>query len=152
MKRFEFRLRSVQVLRQRRLSEAEQRYALTIQQRREREGRMLELQQGMEAMSELSRPKQGARLDAVHQQAWVGSLHHLRARLQNAERELELARSVEGRAREQFVAAKRDHEVLERLKEKQKQAHFQSELLKEQALQDDLFNARRAIIGATKLS
>ena len=62
--------------------------------------------------------------------------------------QVEKAKTEEHSAKMKYIEANKNHELLLNLQEKQHSAHLQEELLKEQSLQDDLFNARRSMMNA----
>ena len=152
MKRFDFRLKSVLVLRQRLLNEAESQYSRAIQARRAVEQRIQQAEAALNSMNELVMGVRGERFSGSQQQSYFEVMHQHRAGIKTLKDQLAKARQMEQFKRRKYIEANRDHELLEKLQEKQKQKHFHEELLKEQLLQDDLFNARRAVMNAARSS
>lgn len=152
MKRFDFRLKSVLVLRQRLLNEAEERYSRAIQARRNAQSAV---EAGWAELDEMNRrvlATRGQRVSGIQQQGYYQAMDRTKSGMKQLEENLRKARNIETKHRNAYLVANRDHELLLKLKDKQHQKHLQDELLKEQLLQDDLFNARRAIANASRLS
>jgi flagellar export protein FliJ len=147
MKRFDFRLQSVLVIRQRLLGEAEGRYARAIQAVRAIEERIRQEQARMVALSHavMDLQKQGNRISGIQQESLYASLRHAESVGKSLERLLREAKIVEDRERLAYIEARRDFELLEKLKERQRLHHIQLALADEQRELDDLFNARRTM-------
>jgi hypothetical protein len=144
MKRFDFRLQSVLVIRRRLLTEAEARYALAIQSVRAVEQRIADQRQRMEKFSEvITGHQQKDLLMGNQQEVLYGSLRLARTVEKALEVSLKEARLVEDRERVAYIEARRDFELLEKLKKRQRLQHFQAAVAEEQRELDDLFNARR---------
>jgi len=152
MKRFEFRLQSVLVLRQRLLNEAEQRYTRAISARRDVENQIANAWQRIDRMNQLVVSSREFRFYGASQQAFFDSMKMARVDIRKLEEQLKKVRQQEAVERRKYIEANRNHELLLKLKDKQKESHFQEEILKEQQIQDDLFNARRALRMATRSS
>jgi flagellar export protein FliJ len=147
MKRFDFRLQSVLVLRQRLLGEAEARYARAIQAVHAIVERIRQEQDRMVALSHavMELQKQGNRIAGIQQESLYSSLRHAESVGKSLERMLREAKIVEGRERLAYIEARRDFELLEKLKERQRHHHIQLALADEQRELDDMFNARRTM-------
>lgn len=152
MKRFDFRLKSVLVLRQRLLNEAESQYSRAIQARRGVEAQIQQAETALDSMNEMVMSVRGERFSGTQQQSYFEAMHQHRSGIKSLKEQLDKALQMEHFKRRKYIEANRDYELLEKLREKQKQKHFHEELLKEQLLQDDLFNARRAVMNAARSS
>lgn len=150
MKRFDFRLKSVLVLRQRLLNEAEGQYSRAIQARRAVELQIEKAESDLDSMNEQVLNARSERFSGAQQQVYLEALGAQRTSIKGLQDKLKKALQLEHFKRRKYIEANRDHELLEKLQEKQKQKHFHEELLKEQLLQDDLFNARRAVMNAAR--
>ena len=151
MKRFDFRLKSVLILRQRLLNEAEQRYSHAIASRRAVEGKIEAHLQNLERMNEQMMAEQKQSFRGATQQGFLMFMGDAQQHLKALEQELRVATQHELKARSHYLEANRNHELLLKLKNRQRTEHLQRELLKEQQLQDDMFNARRALsTGVTR--
>jgi len=145
MKRFHFRLNSVLLLRKRRLNEAEEAYSRASGQRRRVEETYREGQTQVDAMNAaILQSWEGKPEIAGQQESLMSGIKWARVRLQEWEKKLEQAREFERKQREQYIAASRDYELLEKLKTKKYDEHLYAEMQKEQSLMDDMFNARRS--------
>ena len=152
MKRFDFRLKSVLVLRQRLLNEAEGQYSRAIQARRAVEQQIEAAEHDLDAMNVHVLGARANRFSGGQQQSYHNAMGVQRTQIKALRDKLQKARQMEHFKRRKYIEANRDFELLEKLQEKQKQKHFQAELLKEQLIQDDLFNARRAVMNAAQSS
>lgn len=152
MKRFDFRLKSVLVLRQRLLSEAEGHYSRAIKERRAVEQQILAAENELDAINEWVLGARSDRFSGAQQQAYHDAMGVQRTNIKALQEKLKKAQQMEQFKRRKYIEANRDYELLEKLQEKQKQKHFHAELLKEQLMQDDLFNARRAVANAAQSS
>jgi len=152
MKRFDFRLKSVLVLRQRLLNEAEGHYSRAIEARRAVEQQIVAAENEMDTMNAKVLRAREVRFSGAQQQAYHDAMGVQRTNIKTLSEKLRKARQMEQLKRRKYIEANRDYELLEKLQEKQKQKHFHAELLKEQLIQDDLFNARRAAANAAQSS
>jgi len=140
------------VLRQRLLNEAEQRYTRAIQTRRGIETQIDQQVERLEQMNQQVLAARGLRFSASQQQAFFQAMDQARLEIRKMQENLKRAKQMESLERRKYIEANRNHEILVKLQDKQKEKHFQEQLLKEQQLQDDLFNARRAVMQAAKTS
>lgn len=145
MKRFDFRLKSVLVLRMRALNEAEQRYGRAIQARRAVESKIEAHWQALERINQQMLSEREQRFHGAMQQGFLSVIGQTNQRIRGLENELRLAMQQEMRERALYLEANRNHELLLKLRDRQKNDHFNHEMLKEQQVQDDLFNARRSM-------
>ncbi len=140
------------VLRQRLLNEAEQRYSRAIGARKDIEAKISAGWSDLDAMNDQVLAARSDRFNGAQQQSFFQAMVESRQKIKGLEESLKKAREIETAERTKYIMANRDHELLLKLKEKQKQKHFHEEMLKEQLQQDDLFNARRAVMNAAERS
>ena len=150
MKRFDFRLKSVLVLRRRLLNEAEGKYSSAIQRRKQAEAEFSEGLQKLSAMNKNVVRTRDARVAGYQQEAYVGALNRAKANLVRIEKKVTLARKHEEQEKLAYIEANKNHELLLKLRERQYVKHMYDEQLKEQLAMDDLFNARKSILNAAK--
>lgn len=145
MKRFDFRLKSVLLLRQRLLNESEQQYSRAIAARRATEAKIAAEWQELDRINAQMLADRRDCFVAAMQQGFLSFMAHSRQRIKALEQELRMAEQQEKKARAHYLEAHRNHELLLKLKDRQQREHIHGEFLKEQQQQDDLFNARRAL-------
>lgn len=150
MKRFEFRLKSVLVLRQRLLNEAEGQYSRAIQARRLVDQEIAKAEGELDLMNRKILSVRSEQFSGLQQQTFHDAMGVQRTNIKALQDKLQKARQMETFRKRKYIEANRDFELLEKLQEKQKQKHFHEEFLKEQLQQDDLFNARRAVMSAAR--
>lgn len=136
------------VLRRRLLNEAEQFYSAAIQTRRIAEAQLQERVSDIETLNDRVVAARGEVVSGYQQQSHIGALGQAHLSLAGIKQQVEKALSEEQDAKMKYIEANKNHELLLKLQEKQHSAHLQDELLKEQSLQDDLFNARRSMMNA----
>ena len=145
MKRFEFRLESVRILRQRILNEAESSYGRAVRDRRRAENAVADGDSRLKAMNAQMTPEVGGKYSPSTQSSYIESLREQDRKLQGLRTALARSLQYEAKCRKAFIAARRDHEALVNLKERQRNQHFYHQDQLEQREMDDLFNARRQI-------
>jgi flagellar export protein FliJ len=143
MKRFSFRLNSVLLLRRRLLNEAEEAYTKAIQARMAVEEQLNMGNEDLNKLNSVAIASREAPVSGIQQQGFLHSLDIQKQRVNEIRKDLIRARAEENNKRKAYVEANRDFELLEKLRDRQKTKHFFNEQLKEQLIQDDLFNARR---------
>jgi flagellar export protein FliJ len=150
MKRFDFRLKSVLVLRQRLLNEAESRYTQAIQKRRDAESKMGLWKQKMNTMNSVVLETRENRISGYQQEAFIGVLKRAKTDLGKIEKEVDRTRKEELREKLAYIEANKNYELLLKLRERQHINHVLDEQFKEQLVMDDLFNARKSVLNAIK--
>lgn len=148
MKRFDFRLKSVLLLRLRLLNEAEQRYTLAIRKHREAESKFSMGLLKIDKINDQVVQARKNRISGNQQEAFVGAIKQGKELLGKLEESVKQASIDENREKMAYIEANKNHELLLKLREHQHSTHVQDELLKEQLIQDDLFNARRSLLHA----
>lgn len=150
MKRFDFRLKSVLVLRKRLLNEAERKYSLAIQRRKAAESRLQAGVETLDAMNDRVMSTRETRFSGYQQEVYIGGLKQAKANLLKLEKLLVQARNQEAQEKIVYIEANKNHELLLKLKERQHLKHVFDEQHKEQLEQDDLFNARKSVLNAVR--
>ncbi|MDD4350463.1 MAG: flagellar export protein FliJ [Opitutales bacterium] len=145
MKRFDFRLESVRILRQRVLNDAESSYGRAVRDRRRAETAVAEGDIRLKELNAKMTPVPGGRFSPSTQSAYVEALREHDRKVQGLRTALTRSLQYEAKCRKAFIAAKRDHEALVNLKERQRHQHFYRQDQFEQREMDDMFNARRQI-------
>jgi flagellar export protein FliJ len=145
MKRFDFRLRSVLVLRNRAVGEAEQRYSRAIETRRNAEKRLREAFARQAALNQAMVDRQLQSLvSGLQHEGQLLSIQGSKKILNVMEQQVQQAKAVENRERIAYVEARRQFELLDQLREKQQGQHLMLQIQEEQKEMDDLFNARKS--------
>ena len=150
MKRFDFRLKSVLVLRKRLLNDAERKYALAIQRRKNAETNLQEGMIELNVMNERVMRTREARFSGYQQEVYIRGLKQAKTNLVKLEKILAQARKLEAQEKMVYIEANKNHELLLKLKDRQLMKHVFDEQQKEQLEQDDLFNARKSILNAAR--
>lgn len=143
MKKFEFKLSSVLILRQRALGVAEKDYGVAIQAKKEIEAQIQAeqaslLANNLQIVEERKKPVFGVQAHAYNEE-----LHMREERIAKLQESFHLAKIEEAKKRAIYIEARKRFELLEKLKKQQEKEHEAEISLKEQAELDDLFNAKR---------
>ncbi|MCG8527619.1 MAG: hypothetical protein MI748_14660 [Opitutales bacterium] len=153
MKRFHFRLNSVLLLRKRALNAAQEEYSKAIAQRRKIDEVIEEGKEQIAAMNDAIKASWGGRpVVAGQQESLMLGLKLAKTKLDEWKLSRVQALQEEMKKRELYIEANKNFELLEKLKERQKNEHLYAEMQKEQILADDLFNARRASMQITEMA
>jgi len=144
MKAFKFKLESVLNLRERAMSEARQAHAAA--------GRLLEIALAELSDAEADHKRLAEQLGGLQRSSFRpadrerlwNALNYQKALCVELEAKAGRARAELEQKRQALLAARRDHEALLRLQEKQRTEHAQAAELAERAMIDDIVNARHA--------
>jgi len=153
MKRFHFRLNSVLLLRKRRLNEAEEQYSKAIAARRRIDAKIEDGQTQMEAMNAAVVSMWSDQAFVANQQeSFLTGIKWAQTRIQEMENKRQQALAEEHRLRNAYIEANREYELLEKLRKTREEEHFYNEMQKEQAIIDDIFNARKTALRSVESS
>lgn len=142
MRAFRFRLDPVLVLRRQKEEASKAGYAVSVQERVEIEGKRDSLKIDICALKDRIAATRRGSFSGGMQQGYNNALLGRERELEHVEKSLFHAFVNEENALRIYMTSKRDRELVERWRDRQKKEHFQDSIKEEEQETEDLANAR----------
>lgn len=147
MKKFQFSLENVLNYKNQVLEEIQNEYASAVQQVRQQEQRLAELEERYRALNREFRQAESGGITVAEAMGYESGLRVLEHTIRQAEERLQQLRNAAEQVRQRLVAARQDSMSLEKLRER-KLEDYQKEMQKqEERLIDELVSNARAVAG-----
>lgn len=142
MKAFNYRLQSLLEIRDKSREKALEEYGLYVKKRVKIEENCQQIEKQLELARKQLAKEREVNFSAVNQNYYFSSLQNVSKELEQEKELLEEAVLEEDIKKKNFLKAKSEADILEKLKIKKKQQHLYTENLKEEKAIDDIINSR----------